>query len=198
MPFWSTDFGQDPTLKDPKRKFRFTVQFQGINAAQGGALLWYAKTAAKPSFTIASSEHKYLNHTFYYPGSVTWNTISVTMVDPVEPDVTATLSDIIVGSGYSPPNDANSLGTMSKAKAAGALGRVIITQIDSNGSPLETWTLWNAYIKDVKYGDLEYGGDDLTEATVELQYDWARVETVVNSSAVRGGGSDFFNSVADE
>tara|TARA_B100001094_G_C18140401_1_gene777517 strand:+ start:938 stop:1543 length:606 start_codon:yes stop_codon:yes gene_type:complete len=198
MPFWSTDFGQDVTLKDPKRKFRFTVQFQGIDASTsggGGATLWYAKTAGKPSFTIASSEHKYLNHTFYYPGSVTWNTISVAMVDPVDPDVTATLSDIIVQSGYSPPNDASSLGTMSKAKAAGALGKVIITQIDAQGSPLETWTLWNAFIKDVKFGDLEYGADDLTETTVELQYDWARVETVVPSSAVAGGGNEFFNSV---
>jgi hypothetical protein len=194
MPFWSTDFGQDTTLKDPKRKFRFTVQFQGVNAAQGGALLWYAKTAAKPSFTIASSEHKYLNHTFYYPGSVTWNTISIAMVDPVDPDMTATLSDIIVQSGYSPPNDANSLGTMSKAKAAGALGRVIITQIDSDGNPLETWTLWNAFIKDVKFGDLGYGEDELTETTVELQYDWARVETAVQSSAVAGGGNEFFNA----
>ena len=195
MPFWSQNFGQDTTLKDPKRRHRFTVQFQGINAAQGGALLWYAKTAAKPSFTIASSEHKYLNHTFYYPGSVTWNTISVTMVDPVDPDVTATLSDIIVGSGYSPPNDANSLGTMSKAKAAGALGRVIITQIDSNGSPLETWTLWNAFIMSVKQDDLDYTSDDLSTTTVELRFDWARVETLNNSSAVNGsGGNEFFRA----
>ena len=52
MPFWSTNFGQDPTLKDPKRKHRFTVEFQGINAAQGGALLWYAKTATKPGFEM--------------------------------------------------------------------------------------------------------------------------------------------------
>lgn len=192
MPFWSTDFGQDTTLKDPKRKFRFTVEFQGINAAQGGALLWYAKTAAKPSFTIAAAEHKYLNHTFYYPGSVTWNTISVTMVDPVDPDMTATLSDIVVASGYSPPTDANSLGSMSKAKAAGALGKVIITQIDSDGNPLETWTLWNAFIKDVKFGDLEYGGDDLTETTVELQYDWARVKTANGSSSAFGPGGDSF------
>ena len=192
MPFWSTNFGQDTTLKDPKRQFRFTVEFQGINAAQGGALLWYAKQAAKPSFAVNTSEHKYLNHTFYYPGSVTWNTISVTMVDPVEPDMTATLSDILVSSGYSPPTDANSLGSISKAKAAGALGTVIITQIDSDGNPLETWTLWNAYIKDVKFGDLQYGGDDLTETTVELQYDWARVETLTNSSAVVGGGNQFF------
>tara|TARA_R100000234_G_C4996461_1_gene178195 strand:- start:25 stop:612 length:588 start_codon:yes stop_codon:yes gene_type:complete len=195
MPFWSTDFGQDTTLKDPKRKFRFTVQFQGINAAQGGALLWYAKSATKPSFAVNSAEHSYLNHKFYYPGAVTWNTISVGMVDPVDPDMTATLSDIIVASGYSPPNDANSLGSISKAKAAGALGKVIITQIDSDGNPLETWTLWNAFVKDVKFGDLQYGDDELTETTVELQYDWARVETTIGSSAVAGGGKEFFNAV---
>ena len=195
MPFWSTDYGQDTTLKDPKRKFRFTVEFQGINAAQGGALLWYAKTAAKPSFTIAEADHKYLNHTFYYPGAVTWNTISVTMVDPVDPDMTATLSDIIVASGYTPPTDANSLGSMSKAKAAGALGKVIITQIDSDGNPLETWTLWNAFVKDVKFGELAYGDDALTETTVELRYDWARVKTANGSSSAFGGGGDeFFNS----
>ena len=118
MPFWSTNFGQDTTLKDPKRKFRFTVEFQGIDAAQGGALLWYAKTAAKPSFAIGEVEHSYLNHRFYYPGSVTWNTITIGMVDPVDPDVTATISDIIVASGYSPPTDATALGSISKAKAS--------------------------------------------------------------------------------
>ena len=193
MPFWSTNFGEDTTLKDPKRKFRFTVEFQGVAAAIGGAVMWYAKTVGKPSFQIASSEHKYLNHTFYYPGSVTWQDVQLTLVDPVDPDMTATLTDIIVQSGYSPPSDTNSLSTMSKAKAAGALGTVIITQIDSDGKPLETWTLWNSFITEIKYGDLEYGGDDLTEMSVTLKYDWARVETAGASVAVAGaGGTEFF------
>jgi hypothetical protein len=195
MPFWSTNFGEDTTLKDPKRQFRFTVEFQGIQAAQGGAMLWYAKTVSKPSFAIASSEHKYLNHTFYYPGSVTWNDVAVTLVDPVDPDMTATISDIVVQSGYSPPTDSTSLSTMSKAKAAGALGTIIITQIDSDGNPLETWTLWNSFLTEVKYGDLAYGTDDLTEMSLTLKYDWARVETAGPSVAVAGaGGTEFFNS----
>jgi len=195
MPFWSTDFRADTTLKDPKRKFRFTVSFTGIQAAQGGAVLWYAKTVSKPSFQIASSEHKYLNHTFYYPGSVTWQDITLTLVDPVEPDMAATLSDIVVQSGYSPPTDSTneSMGTISKAKAAGALGSVVIAQIDSNGKTIETWTLWNAFLTEVKYGDLEYGADDLTEMSLTIKYDWARVETTNNSAAVGGGGNTFFN-----
>jgi len=193
MAFWSTNFGEDTTLKDPKRKFRFTVEFQGIQAAQGGAMLWYAKTCTKPGFAIAETTHKFLNHTFYYPGSVTWNDVSVTLVDPVDPDMAATLSDIVVQSGYAPPTDSNSLSTMSKAKAAGALGTIIITQIDSDGKPLETWTLWNSWMKEVKYGDLGYDGDDLTEMSVVLKYDWARVETAGESAAIAGaGGSEFF------
>jgi|TARA_Y100000034_G_C6771985_1_gene344424 hypothetical protein len=194
MPFWSTNFGEDATLQDPKRKFRFTVEIQGIQSAQGGATLWYAKTCAKPSFQIASQEHKYLNHTFWYPGAVTWQDIAMTLVDPVDPDMTATLSDIVVQSGYSPPTDANSLSTMSKAKAAGALGSVIITQIDHDGNPLETWTLWNAFLTEVKYGDLAYGDDALVEMSLTLKYDWARVETANPSVAVKGTqGTEFFN-----
>ena len=180
MPFWSENFGEESetTLHDPKRKFRFKVEFQGIgSSATGGAMLWYAKTCTKPSFQISSAEHKYLNHTFYYPGSVTWQDVTVTLVDPVEPDMAATLSDIVQGSGYTPPSTSDSLTTMSKAKSANSLGTVIITQIDSNGQDLEQWTLWNSFITELKYGDLEYGADDLTELSVTLKYDWARVKT---------------------
>ena len=67
-------------------------------------------------------------------------------------------------------------------------------QIDSDGQPLETWTLWNAFVKDFQLGQLSYGDDDLTTATVELMYDWARVETANPSVAVAGGGTEFFNT----
>ena len=193
MPFWSENFGQDATLKDPKRNFRFKIEFQGIASPQGGPALWYAKTASKPSFAISAAEHKYLNHTFYYPGSVSWNDITVTMVDPVEPDMTATMSAIIEAAGYSPPTDATSLDSMSKAKSVNALGTVIITQIDSDGKDLETWTLWNAFITDLKFGDtLAYGDENLTELSVTLKYDWARVETANPSVATVQQGNEFF------
>mgnify|MGYP003123010890 FL=1 len=195
MPFWSENFGQDRTKKDPKRNFRFIVEFGGINATPGGAVAWYAKTAQKPSFAIANAEHKYLNHTFYYPAGVSWNPITITMVDPVDPDMAATFSDLIVEGGYSPPTDTTSLGTMSKAKATNALGAVTVTQIDSDGNALETWTLWNPFIEDIKYGDsLSYDNADLTEVSVTLRYDWARIETASESKKAGSTGQrEFFN-----
>ena len=194
MPFWSENFGQSADMKDPKRNFRFVVEFQGINDPNaGGAQLWYAKTVTKPSFAINAAEHKYLNHTFYYPGNVSWNEVTVTLVDPASPDMTATLADIIQLSGYSPPASPDDLTSISKAKAASGLGTVIVRQLDAEGNDLETWTLWNSFVTDVKFGDnLEYGNDDLTELSVTMRYDWARVVTK-NPSVAAGGGTEFFN-----
>jgi len=175
MSFW---FQTDSTqIQDPKRKFRFALYFQGIDP--DGGLAWYAKSVNKPSFTLTAAEHKYLNHTFYYPGSVTWETVTATLVDPVDPDMTATLSAILEGSGYKLPAtpDQENMSTISKAQSIGALGQDTIIQLNSEGESLEEWTLHNAFITSVKYGDLAYDGDDLSELTVEMRYDWASVST---------------------
>ena len=195
MAFWSDNFAGETDLKDPKRKFRFKVEFGGISGGSSGdQTLWYAKSATKPSFQISSAEHKYLNHTFYYPGSVTWQEVTITMVDPTDPDMAATLSAIVEGGGYKPPANSTEYGTMSKSSAAGALGTVTVTQLDAAGDVLEAWTLWNAFITEVKYGDLEYGADDLTELSVTLKYDWARikVESDGGSVATVMTGKEFF------
>ena len=197
MAFWAKNFGEDTTLKDPKRNFSFIVEFSNLRSSDG-PLLWFAKTAAKPSFAIAAAEHKYLNHTFYYPGSVTWNTISISLVDPVVPDVAATVADFIVQGGYTPPSTPNSLTTMSKAKAAGSMGIVTVKQLDADGMILEEWTLWNSWITDVKFGDtLEYGNDELSTVDIELKYDWARLETKTDGSVgPNTGASTFFDTRA--
>ena len=196
MPFWSNSHTQDPTLRDPKRKHRFTVTFNGIQSSTGGNLAWFAKTATKPGYTINSVEHKYLGHTFYYPGSVQWDEMTLTLVDPVDPDVTATFADIATQSGYTPPTDANALQTISKAKASFALGTVIITQLDADGAPVEEWTLWNAFLTSVKQDDLDYTSDELTTTTITMRFDWARVELAQSQSSATNGTrqSEYFKA----
>jgi hypothetical protein len=172
MAFWSDNFTAGG-LADPKRKFRFRVSVTGF---EGDAIMWWAKTAQKPSFTIASAEHKYLNHTFYYPGSVTWNDVAITMVDPQDPDIAKLLMQLIDNGGYHPPANSSDMSTMTKASAASALGTVTVTALDGAGADIESWVLNNAWVTDLKFGDLEYGGDDLTEVSMTLKYDWAVLE----------------------
>ncbi len=189
MAFWSHDFSAE--ARDPKRKFRFTVNFNGF--LKDGGFVWYAKTADKPTFTLATTEHNYLNHKFYYPGTVTWNEVSITMVDPTDPHAAAALSQILMNSGYKLPANANAdqRFTINKHKAVNALKQVTVSHIDAEGKELETWTLWNAFITEVNYGSLEYGSDDLSELTVKLKYDWARL--VIDSSA---GLNDYVKNTA--
>ena len=169
MAFWTSAQG-----RDPKRKFRFLLTIDAL--PNGGQ--WFVKTSDRPSFEVASAEHKFLNHTFYYPGSVTWNEVSVTLVDPVDPDLQYSLANIIRGAGYyipAAPADADANTTMSKSKAINALGGVTIEMIDSDGRALETWKLMGAWISSVENSNLEYGGDDLADTTIKFKYDWAEL-----------------------
>ena len=168
MAFWTTAAG-----RDPKRKFRFLLNI--ANLPSGGQ--WFVKTSDRPSITVAPTEHKFLNHTYYYPGSVTWNEVAVALVDPVDPDMQYALADILRGSGYYIPVNADgpskNTTTMSKSKATKALGEVKISMIDSDGNPIETWILNGAWISSIENSNLEYGSDDLSETTVKFKYDWA-------------------------
>ena len=165
--FWST-----PSGKDPKRGYRWLMSMGAT-----GIPAYILKKVSKPSFSVSETEHKYLNHTYWYPGRVTWNTISMTLADPVEPDAAALVLSAIEASGYSPLiKDEPTPSTMSKAKAVAALGEIQIKQIDANGDEIETWTLVNAWIKDVKAGDLDYESDDLVNLELEIRYDYAHLK----------------------
>lgn len=154
---------------EPKRAYRWVMNIGGIHQ-------WIIKKTAKPSFEVSETEHKYINHTFYYPGKVTWDPISVTLVDPVTPDASKTMENIIRAAGYNFPKDPNDVTTISKSKAVTALGRVAIHQIGPDGpEPIETWLLKNAWVKSVKFGSLDYDAEDMVEIELEIRFDFAEI-----------------------
>jgi hypothetical protein len=158
--FWSE------AASDPKRKYRFIMYI-------GGIPLWTVKTAGKPNATVSTTEHQYLNHTFKYPGRVTWDPINVTLVDPVNPNVAKELITRLQNSGYRAPLTPNVTETMSKAKATQQLGTIRIAQIDADGRSVEEWQLINPWFSKMEFGDLDYSSDDLSEITVEITFDYA-------------------------
>ena len=164
MAFWS-----DATGYEPKRAYRWILRVEGIE-------VYTIKKVSKPGFTVTESQHQFLNHTFYYPGRIEWQTISFSLVDPINPDASKALVEKLTNAGYKYPTNAvdqTELGTMSKAKSLDALRNVSIEQLDANGRPIEKWELKNPWIKDVKFGELDYSTDDMVEITVELRYDSA-------------------------
>lgn len=176
-------FWTDATL-EPKRGYRFLVTLGNM---PGGAT-YFVKSVSKPGLKISAKEHMYLGHKFHYPGLVTWdpNPINIKLVDPVSPDASQNLSAIIQASGYVVPKNAAHVTTMSKGAAVGALGTVVIKQLNEShgaqglagGVAVETWTLNNAFIEGVKFGDMDYSKEELTEIEVSIRYDWATLETL--------------------
>lgn len=181
MSFWSTN------NVEPKRNFRFLVQFTGLadpdlGPLRGEDVLWWAKTVTTPSFDVSEVTHDFLDNKYYYPGRVTWNEVSMTLVDPVSPDAVGQTNALLEAMGYKVPSNVNTLGTITKTTdidtGATALGDVVISILNADGEPIETWRLQNPFIKSAKYGDLDYSNDELRTITLGLRYDWATCEII--------------------
>ena len=190
MAFWT----DNSSATEPKRNFRFQVSMTGLQVGDKGpnngkatdSILWWAKKVTKPNFTVGEGKHVYLGHTFYYPGKVEWQEISMTLVDPITPNASGIFMDMVQKSGYILPKDSGSKQTLGKYNFSNdtkGIGTMVITQMDSNGNTVEEWTLKNTFIKSLKLGDLDYENEDLSNIELGLRYDWAECNT---------GGSDFF------
>ena len=189
MTFWGEQL--DAGKSDPKRKFRFKVEIGSL----GGGVIWYAKTTNKPEMTISNdTSHKFMGHTFKFPGSVTWNDIEMTLVDPIDEKASSKLLQIVEAAGYVFPREnyeketvgTRALETISKGKSAEALTSVVIYQLDSDGNAVEAWQLHNPFINKVGFGELSYEDDGLSEISLGITYDWASYSE--NGSFVVGEG----------
>ena len=165
MAFWSDK------ATEPKRQFRWVFELGGQNTSIES---YFVKTAKKPSFTVSEIPLQYVAHTFYYPGRVAWQPIDLTFVDPVVPDTTVTLANIVSAAGYLLPTQVTTAEkSMSKGAFVNAVGAPKLTQIDADGKPIEEWTLWNAFVTNLDFGQLDYASDELVIISMTLRYDYA-------------------------
>tara|TARA_R100001460_G_scaffold14464_2_gene32343 strand:+ start:64 stop:621 length:558 start_codon:yes stop_codon:yes gene_type:complete len=168
--FWSD------VKTEPKRRYRFTLGFSR-KGGENQIPLWTVKTAAKPKATVSTIEHQFMDHIFKYPGRVTWDPITVTLVDPVEPDLSWQFLNVLGAGGYKyPTNSEISQKSLSKKAIHEAIGDVFIKQIDDLGNDIEIWRLVNPFITSVDFGgQLDYSSDEMNEVTVEITFDWAEL-----------------------
>jgi hypothetical protein len=169
MAFWSVG------STEPKRQFRWTFTL-GTGITGATIQTYFVKSVKKPTFTVTSVQHNFVQHTFNYPGRLTWAPIDVTFVDPVEPDTSTILANIVAESGYSiPTNEEIALRSLNKGDFIANVGTPTIQQIDAEGLPIETWTLYNAFVTSLDFGQLDYSTDDLVVISMQLTYDYATI-----------------------
>ena len=182
MAFWS-----DTQVADPKRQHRWIVDISAPEVSQ--YISYVCKSVAKPKITIGEAEHKFINHTFYYPGGVTYDPVTITLVDPANPHSSQALYDLLQISGYRLPDtiqetsvNNSDVSTISKRKGVGALLGCSVSQMDGNGKEIEKITFENAWIKSVDFGgDLNYENEGLVELSLEIRFDFFKLETFAPS-----------------
>lgn len=182
MTFWNK-----PETLDPKRAFRWKVTLLD-GTAVGTDVAFLAKKVTKPQFTVEEAEHKFLNKSYYFPGHVKWDPVTVTLVDSRDGALMSKVVSAINAGNYETiqtgaipeaqgPLNAGSMKTISKGRLTGATGnsgKVLIQQLDVDGLTIEEWTLHNAWIKSVKPSELSYDTEDLSTYDIELRFDWAQ------------------------
>ena len=168
MTFWTE------ASVEPKRKFRWLLYLSGMPQ-------FIVKSVKKPAFKVGTTPHQFLNYEFHYPGSVKWDPVTLTIVDPVNPDSAASLYSILETAGYVVPTaySESAPKTISKAEMVRALGNEVkIVQLNPEGNvAVETWTLKNPQIESVEFDQLDYNSDELLNITIGLKYDFATLET---------------------
>lgn len=177
MAFWSEK------SVEPKRKFRWLLYWTGVPQ-------FVVKSVKKPSYSVQTTAHQFLNYEFNYPGRVTWEDIQITIVDPVQPDSTKSLYKILENSGYVIPSNYNeaAAATISKEGMVDALGTEIkLSQLDADGvNPIETWVVKNPLITSVDFDSLDYSADDLLNITISIKYDYATIENLPQGKMEQG------------
>jgi len=110
---------------------------------------------------------------------------------------------MLSSAGYRLPTSADTATqTMTKQGAVRSLGVVQINMISGGGvagsgagtgddparnneeDVVESWELHNAWVQELKFSDLDYETDELSEITVKLKYDFAKLNQ--NPSPVGG------------
>ena len=167
MAFWS-----EKTV-EPKRKFRWLLYWSGVPQ-------FVVKSVKKPAYKVATTNHQFLNYEFYYPGRVTWDDVTIKIVDPVNPDSTKSLYKILEKSGYVIPSEYSeaAAATISKQGMVDALGTEIkLSQLNADGTaPIETWIIKNPLITSATFDTLDYSNDELLNIDVTIKYDFATLE----------------------
>jgi len=167
MSFWST------STSEPRRNFKFILNVRDIP-------VWVVKNVNLPKITVKEGTHKFLNHTFYFPGTVEYNTVSFTIIDSISDDISARLLERFVGGGYQTPTDGNAAEStlITKGDSVTSLGNISIEHLGNGRDGHEdnshiSFSLQNAWIQDVEFSQaLGYDSEDPSEIKVQLRYDF--------------------------
>jgi hypothetical protein len=185
MSFWT-----DSTNVEPLRQYRWYIRFGAPTNIPSGydenileQFVFTLKECDKPEYKVETTSHVLLNHTFNYPKNLVWNPINIKMVSAIDngKSTTSALHNIMSAAGYRNPSTSQT-NQISKKLATFPID---IIQIDEHGNKIETWTLNNPFITNIKYGSLNYQSEDLVDISFTVTYDYASLSILTKEDEAK-------------
>ena len=145
-----------PNKFEPKRKFRWVFAIEGIDS-------FLMKTAARPTINTAEQELNFINAKRYIAGKTTFDTIQVTIYDPIAPSGAQQVMEWI-RTHYESVSGRAGYADFYKRDCQ-------LKMLDPVGTVVELWDLKGCFITAASFGDLDYGTEEPTEIQLTLRYD---------------------------
>lgn len=143
---------------EPKRKFRWILQIDGIDA-------FVCKTASRPQMTFEETVIDYINTKRYLAGKMAYSPMTITLHDPIAPSAALKVMEWV---------------RLCYEVLTGRMGYasfykkdITLKLLDPQGAVVEHWDLRGAWVQDSNFGDLDYASSDNVEINCVLRYDSA-------------------------
>ena len=149
------------TPYEPKLKNRFIMEIAGISA-------FVIKTAQRPQITFDEVTLEHMNITKYIKGKGRWQTLQITLYDPIVPSAASAVIEWVRLHHESATGRDGYQDFYKKNITLNTLGPV--------GDIVEKWTLYGSWIQDATFGDLAFDASEPVEITLTLRYDYAILE----------------------
>lgn len=146
-----------PFEYEPKRVNRFFAEFPD----ELGIEVWKVQKFKRPSMKINSVEIDFMNEKNYVAGRYTWDTMSITFLDPIGPSTSQQLMEWV-------RLHAESL-TGRMGYAAGYKKNILLKELDPTGIEVSKFFLEQCMITSIDFGENDYENDGLSNITLEIQ-----------------------------
>ena len=146
---------------EPKMKNRYLMSIDGIPA-------YLIKTAQRPTITFEEVTLEHMNVKRYVKGKATWETIEISLYDPVVPSGAQAVMEWVRLHHESVTGRDGYSDFYKKDIDFQVLGPV--------GDVVEQWKLKGAFITSANFNDLDFSSSDPLDITLTLRYDYAILE----------------------
>jgi len=161
-------------INHPKHKNRWRVTFANLGGGvDSQPLSMQVITVSRPSYTFEEiALHRYVTQA-YVAGKYRWDELKMT----IEDDVTGTASAVLQAQQQKQQWIIGAEGQWFAAAGEGSLYKFVtyLDMLDGNDQVIEKWTIEGCWIKNINYGELDYGaGAEAVKIDLSIRFDHAR------------------------